>query len=670
MKIKGIKCIGNILLFVVSLSTNLVSQKQIEQTDSLNGFNEQEFTFGARKEGVTETQIQTILAAKKRAFIIEKYQLGNVNSMQKKLLSVASPLNEDFEDAVTNLGPQVGGNVNGWSFFKDVGATFCSTPMPTIAATAIYTVYNAPVYDSNIGASISSYFNSSTNTQPSGSCFIRLNDNSVGAKIVRMSKTYIPDNTNALFRYSCFAVLNNQSHTCCDLPGFKIKVTVTNTVTNTSTVIACPQVSISTSAACGSITTVTTFSTGANNFSYSGWIPSSIDLSPYIGNAVTLDIYAIDCSLGAHAGYVYFDAKFTQEGIISFGGYSSLINNPAGVLNCQNLGMNLTAPPNSGPYSWASNWPGLPFQYTLPSLTNDNLVSSVSIWSLTLLYYPNGGLCGAKTQTINYIASPNITPTLATQVNCSNNTASVVLTNFWANTTIINYNWQPAPINLAISSNTLIAVYNPGTNGVVTTTNSYGCVGTKTFNLSSGSFSFTSNGSVLTPTCSMNTVSLIPTINTSYNNLVIQYTSIPNGATLSPIAATSSVGVSTPSLIILSNSIPGNYFYTITNTLTSCQATGSFVVTNCAPVSLNELTSNLLVSLFPNPSNGDVTLIIEDGSVNGEFGFSIFDLQGRLVRTQLVKSKQELKLELQKGLYLYQLVSPKKEIKRGKLIVD
>ena len=49
--------------------------------------------------------------------------------------------------------------------------------------------------------------------------------------------------------------------------------------------------------------------TDAGRVYYKNWTPVGIDVSPYIGQTLTIDIKVKDCGLGGHFGYMYFVAK-------------------------------------------------------------------------------------------------------------------------------------------------------------------------------------------------------------------------------------------------------------------------------------------------------------------------------------------------------------------------
>ncbi|MCA0431604.1 MAG: hypothetical protein LCH32_13990, partial [Bacteroidetes bacterium] len=382
-------------------------------SDSISGFDEQVAKSNALQFGLYGEEFKVFMYKQKRSFIKEKYNLQTVYTKQ---ISTITPLssanktsampssgacnNEDFEDNASSPGPQIGGAIGGWTLFQDFTADFCSPSASGIAST--YTVFNAPVTDPLMVAPnnvISSYFAATSASQPAGNCFLRLNDASSGAKVIRLSKTYLASPTNAIFRYAYRAVIENPGHSCCDQPGFSIKVTITNTTSGTSTVLACPNISVAAGTACGP---------AAPGFAVNGfysynpaWVPSSIDLSPYIGNNVTLDVYAVDCALGGHLGYVYFDALCQPMTIVGNGNLFPAGTNSILIPTCGAAGATITAPPGLGPYTWTSSAITIPPGFASPSFTNTTLITSQN-GTVDLIMTP-AGACAPIVKTLSVI---------------------------------------------------------------------------------------------------------------------------------------------------------------------------------------------------------------------------------------------------------------------------
>jgi gliding motility-associated-like protein len=518
-------------------------------SDSLSGFDESANSAMAVSNGCYGNEFKMFMNRAKRQFINAKY---NVNAPLPSLPYVVGPVtmptklakssalpssgacaNEDFEDNAANSGPQIGGVVNGWSFFGGAGANFCNPPV-VAGATNNYTVFNGPSTDINMGTTAanitSSYFDAISNTQPAGSCYVRLNDISSGGKVIRMSKTYTITPSNALFQYAYRAVLNNPGHACCDQPGFKITVTITNTVTNTSTVLSCPQVSVAAGTACGTSSTAPTFSAGASGYQYTAWIPSSIDLSGNLGNAVTLDVYSIDCALGGHPGYVYFDAKCSPMTIVGNGNQFPAGTPSINIPTCGSNGATITLPGGLGPYSWVGGILNpVPPSYSSPSYTNQVYTTSVS-GPYTVVMNPAGS-CVPITKTLNVVVTP--APQLFAsiiQAGCSSTAAIATCTAAGSASVNPSIIWSPTPFALANSS-TQATYLPPGTSTVltVTATDNNNCPISKTLSLLPAppavTFSVINTSLSTSITCANPVVTLSVTTSYTYGALSYSWTS-------------------------------------------------------------------------------------------------------------------------------------------------
>ncbi len=246
-----------------------IKTSYIYSNDSTAGFDEQAASSVAIENAYYGQEFKYFMYEEKRKFIIQKYNIkspvqkvtkvipfpakygvpsGIANKSMFTLPSSGACANEDFEDAQSNSGPQIGGIVNGWSLFEGIGSSASNFCTPSaLSATSNYIVYNGPTIDAIMIApsnTISSYFDAISITQPAGNCFIKLQDAIPGASVCRLSKTYTIAPTNALFRYAYRAVISNPGHACCGQPGFKIQVTITNTATSSFTVLACPNIKL------------------------------------------------------------------------------------------------------------------------------------------------------------------------------------------------------------------------------------------------------------------------------------------------------------------------------------------------------------------------------------------------------------------------------------------
>ena len=420
---------------------------------------------------VLEKSTRFFYLEKIRAYIIQKYSLQpapaqpitlfqNPTSSGRSSSIVGGACdNEDFELATTDI--QAPGAVQGWSLQSGTtGNNNCSPPVLT--ATNLYTVFTAPVIDSRIPGQISSYFDANNSAVNSGHSFIRLNDDQAGAKAVRLTKAFIPNSNNALFQYAYIAVIEDGSHSCCDQAGFNIKITITNTVTNTSTLLACPNISVSVPGISCQFTIppggpVFNPCVGAAGWSYANWTASAIDLTQYINNLVKIDITVVDCDAGGHGAYFYFDAKCSPMAVTGNGN-----SFPAGQANvtvptCGAAGATICATPGLGPYSWAG--PGVFPPYDQPGMGNQCFTSTLS--ATYTLYMNPPGSCAPIARVISTTITP--APLLlasVVQAACGSTVAAITVTPSGSAANPSSLTWFPTP--LTINSGTTQGTYQIG----------------------------------------------------------------------------------------------------------------------------------------------------------------------------------------------------------------
>ena len=570
-----------------------IKTSYIYTNDSIAGFDEQAASAAAIENAIYGQEFKYFMYEEKRKFVIQKYNIkspvqkvssivpfpakygapsGIPNKSMFTLPSSGACTNDDFEDAQSNPGPQIGGVVNGWSLFGGVGSgpsNFC-TPSAT-GATGQYVVYNAPTIDAIMIApnnTVSSYFDATSITQPAGNCFIKLQDATAGASVTRLSKTYTISPTNALFRYAYRAVISNPAHSCCSQPGFKIGISITNTATGTSTVLTCPNITVAAGSSCGTAATgfsVGNLLNGAPSAYNASWVPGAIDLSPYLGNAVTLNVFAIDCNLSGHAGYVYFDALCAPMTIVGNGsGF------PAGTPNitlptCGAAGATITAPPGLGPYTWTSTAITVPGNLSVPNTTNTTLITNQS-GTVALTMNPAGSCAPIiKIITVTITPAPQALIT-TTQAGCTNTTACVSLTTAGSASVTSNIIWTPSPGSL--SSNSLLACTFPVGPGTVTVFDTFSCQVTNTFNINSAP-------PVPTFTLNANTFSITCTTPTANLNVTTNYTFGPSNFSWinSPPTFTSNA-----TSISLSNGQTGNYTVSLNDPTTGCTVSQTFAI--------------------------------------------------------------------------------------------
>ncbi|MBA3665699.1 MAG: gliding motility-associated C-terminal domain-containing protein [Bacteroidetes bacterium] len=570
-----------ILLFVFALSlafnkgwaqvnkmTNSHFANYIFDTDSLSGFDEESAKLSALSDGFIGSEFKVRMFQMKRQYINAKYnivhQVALASTVYRSALVQPACTNEDFEGSAAAANITVSNQINGWTVTSGVnnipGGTCnlnnitntpgqsaliqCNTSTgfvdPIIGG--CYPIYSVFGTTANSGNSVSS---NSLLPPMGGDKVIRINNAVNDYSVEKLSKTFAVSANNALFQFAFISVFY-PGHTCCDAGAFQIKLT--NASANT--VIACPNFSISapSSQCAGTNTSVTYYIGGgacplnnSSNFSpiFNKWNFNSLDLSSYIGNNITIDIIANDCTAGGHYGYVYFDAQCSPMTIVGNGtGF------PAGSSNitlptCGASGATITAPPGMGNYSWNSSQISIPANLTVPSPTNQTLITSQS-GTVQLIMDPPGSCANiVKVITVTITPAP-IAVASATQPSCTNPLSAASLTTAGSasvNPTIV---WSPPPASVA--ANSLSATGLAVGITTITVTDNTGCKTTATVNILSApppvTFQVNNNTGSYSLSCLNPTINMSASTNYTYGTLSYSWASTSFTATGSNVAIT------------------------------------------------------------------------------------------------------------------------------------
>ncbi len=655
------------LIFYFSLqSFSIFSQTPTSTPFDLKGALKQ-----AQAEGCTPSEMARYIERAKNIHCgLPAFSSTQANGFATKVsaLSATNSVNADFEMAVGNPGPQSGGFVPGWSIFQGANSSFCSSVVTTNSS-GTFTVFNAPTNDGNIigsGSVIASYYNQLAPNQLGGNCFLRLNNSFSGAKVLQLTKSYLIDSSNYTLKYALKLVLANPNHSCCDQPGAKVFITITNTALATSTILSCPQGSFASGAGCGSSGIV--FYNGNNGYQYTDWLPFDVDLKKYKGLMVTLDVYALDCALGGHAGYLYFDACINNSDPILYNnGVAIPFKDSTEVSLCGNSITTLSLNVNNNLVSWqvAPQYaPLLPTPYTIPSPTNNILPFQFLLVPLVANVTSTNG-CSIYSKTITIVNASLSTSLTVNQATCNAGTGLVQI-NALNTGTVVAANWQPSSAisNGGVQSANVLA----GTQGNVTITDNYGCVTNKTFTLLPTPLAPSITVANIVPTCSVTSVALTPTISPPMPNALTFYSFYPAGAIFSPSGVTVNPGVNSFNVSV--SNTPGNYVFTITNPQTLCTASSMIIILPCLPTSVTKPRADELgFVVFPNPTKNNLT--IKSEVFNEAFSVYVYNAQGQLLHTEWVNSAyHQFALALPKGFYTYALRTPTQTLKTDKLIID
>ena len=566
--------------------------------DSLIGFDEVAAKRSALSEGFFGEEFKVKMYQLKRSYINTKY--GIISYKQSfinttgKLNSVvtAACLNDDFESSsagTITFSNQVSGWIcQGGSNFLTGGScalTGCCVNAPS--QSQLITAGASGYVDPIIGAQypIYSVFGVAANTGSSvnpsianmyGSNFLRLNNSTNDYSIEKLTRTFAVTPSNALFQLAYIGV-HYSGHSCCDAAAFQVKFTNATT----STTLACPGFStVGLSSACSTSSTANYYVAGSNSpanvlttFMYNKWQILAFDLSAYIGQNMTIDLIATDCTGGAHYSYTYVDTKCAPFDMIVNGVSFPSIGSSISVSNCIGTGsISIVAPAGLGPYSWAGLSVTPP--YNTPLLTNQTYTANSASSAYTLTMNPDGA-CAPIINTIT-ITTNTSSPTVSVNsgVVCSGQSFTMV------------------------PSGASTYTYSNGSNVISPTTNtSVNVLGTDSL----GCISNTAISSI--------SVTPAPTVNIMYSLNTI---CLGQSATLTASGANTYNWntFATSNIIVVSPSVSTIYSVTVTDTSTGCSNTGAVIINISSCMGLTAQSGIVAQSLniYPNPANSIINV--------------------------------------------------------------
>jgi len=249
----------------------------------------------------------------------------------------------------------------------------------------------------------------------------------------RLSQTLNVTQANKFFQYAYFAIVNGGDHgNCCSAHYFKI-----NIVDCSTSPVPCSSLAVlPTTTLCINSGTLGMISTTAISLYTPSWIVKSVDLSPYIGSCITINVEPGMCTPSGHFPELYFDAVTLP----------ALIQSTV-VCNINTATLNASA---SNSYSWAG--PG-----GFSSNNQSIITATAGVYTLTLGNYG----CGTPSQTFNlvFINTPTITLMANNNTICLGASSTITASGAGVNT----YSWNTGSTNSAV-------VVSPTVNTVYTVT--------------------------------------------------------------------------------------------------------------------------------------------------------------------------------------------------------
>lgn len=438
-----------VVFTILTISNNkLISQidgslfADVYSQDSLQGFDLTLANQQALAEGFYGAEYTKAIKAYKRNFVINKYNLnsGAINppfssggKYSSALTANAPCVNSGFEN----------GTISGWSAFIGTNANsqaYPNTPTPITVGSDL-AVLTTPLNDAFVGTI--------PNSPLGGSRVVRINNSSANFSVVKLTQTFNVTANNYLFDFAYWAVMQDAGsaglpHTCSQTPFMLIKIRDNFNILQgcpTFSIVA-PSAGVGGCAGIGPLSWVTVGSGGNTIKTSSGWQQFSIDLTPYITSPVsniTVEIFVGDCSLGAHWGYAYFDARCnTMDLTVN----NQTISMPSPTVVPQVLcgsTATMTAPGGLGPYLWNG-----PVGSGILNNTNQTIITSVpGNYSLTMT---PAGICNpiAKIANLQFVPPTTITVSQANLCSSGTNTSSTLSASGAS-----QYTWMPGGSNLA-----------------------------------------------------------------------------------------------------------------------------------------------------------------------------------------------------------------------------
>lgn len=208
------------------------------------------------------------------------------------VLFFSSYLVQSQSSSCTNSDFELG-NFTGWA--GQLGSCCPIATTPSAIVSGRHTIMTGTATDPNT-------CNNVPVVAPGGTYSARLGNAINGRQAEKLTYTIpVVDASNALFIYKYAVVLQDPSHTAVDQPRFELKIL------NASGQVIDP--------VCGYYLVVADdnipgFQTCGGTV-YKNWTTVGIDLTPYIGQQISMVFATGDCDLGGHYGYAYLDAYCT-----------------------------------------------------------------------------------------------------------------------------------------------------------------------------------------------------------------------------------------------------------------------------------------------------------------------------------------------------------------------
>lgn len=239
----------------------------------------------------------------------------------------ASLITEPVQPACSNMDFN-NGNLNGW-----IATTGNSVTGPAGAITPTYSITGIGVVNGR--HTVMTGGNDPCAGFPrvdplGGPSSVRLGNSNTGNEAEQLRQTFMVSASNSSFTYRYAVVFEDPGHTSREQPFFRALLR-----DQSGDVIPCSDFVVSAAA------NLPGFFSCTGNVRYKPWSAVNVDLSNYLGQPVTVEFTAGDCSQGGHYGYAYIDAQCAPSTLASL----------ADTI-CPGESITLTEPEGYASYNW------------------------------------------------------------------------------------------------------------------------------------------------------------------------------------------------------------------------------------------------------------------------------------------------------------------------------
>ena len=188
---------------------------------------------------------------------------------------------------------------------------------------------------------------------PGSQYSLRLGNDGTDYRVDQISTSFVVTEDNTLFSYQFAVVLEDPGHPPEEQPKFEVVAEDAN-----GNRLPCGYYKVV------SAPTIDGFE-NQGNLRYRDWSTVGIDLTPYVGQTVTIRFTTTDCAQGGHFGYAYIDAECLRSEInISCAG-SEVCSEDA--VFCEGSSITLSAPEGFSNYQWSDGTEGQQLFLSNPS---------------------------------------------------------------------------------------------------------------------------------------------------------------------------------------------------------------------------------------------------------------------------------------------------------------